>query len=117
MDYCPTDAILPDKVVDGSRCISYFTIELKEAIIPDAYKGKFDNWMFGCDVCQDVCPWNRFSQPHKEKQFTPIPEILNLDLEEWEAMGEEQFKKIFQSSPLKRSKFQGIKRNLQFLKH
>lgn len=116
MDHCPTDAILPDKVVDGSRCISYFTIELKDAMIPEALKGKFENWMFGCDVCQDVCPWNRFSKPHTEKQFMPITEILDLDLEEWEAMSEAQFKKIFRSSPLKRSKFQGIKRNIQFLK-
>lgn len=116
IDSCPTDAILPDKVVDGSKCISYFTIELKDALIPDSMKGKFDNWMFGCDLCQDVCPWNRFSSPNKEIQFTPIPEILNLSTADWEDMTEDSFKSIFKNSPLKRSKFDGIKRNLNFIK-
>ena len=78
IDECPTDAILPDKIVDGSKCISYFTIELKDQLIPGEMKGKFDNWMFGCDTCQDVCPWNRFSKPNNEYSFRPIPEILNL---------------------------------------
>ena len=117
IDECPTDAILPDKVIDGSKCISYFTIELKDALIPDAMKGKFDNWMFGCDVCQDVCPWNRFSKPTSEINFTPIPEILNLSTSDWEEMSEESFKSIFKNSPLRRTKFEGIKRNLKFLKH
>jgi epoxyqueuosine reductase len=116
IDHCPTDAILPDKVVDGSRCISYFTIELKEALIPEQYKGKFDDWMFGCDTCQDVCPWNRFSKPHQEKAFTPLPEILNLKQGDWEEMTESSFKKIFRNSPLKRSKFEGIRRNLTFIR-
>ena len=116
IDECPTDAILPDKVIDGSKCISYFTIELKDALIPDTMKGKFDNWMFGCDVCQDVCPWNRFSKPTDEINFTPIPEILNLSTSDWEAMTEERFKIIFKNSPLKRAKFEGIKRNLKFLR-
>lgn len=115
IDNCPTDAILPDKVVDGSKCISYFTIELKDALIPDAMKGKFDNWMFGCDICQDVCPWNRFSKPTNEITFTPVPEVLNFSINDWEELTEESFKKIFQHSPLKRSKWQGIKRNLQFI--
>lgn len=115
IDACPTDAILPDKVVDGSKCISYFTIELKEMMIPGEMKGKFDNWMFGCDVCQDVCPWNRFSKPHHEDGFTPIPEILNLSNKEWEEMTEENFKKIFSDSSLSRAKFKGIKRNLKFI--
>ena len=115
VDSCPTDAILPDKVIDGSKCISYFTIELKDALIPDAMKGKFDNWMFGCDVCQNVCPWNRFSTPTKEMEFTPIPAILNFSTSDWEALTEENFKLIFKNSPLKRSKFQGIKRNLHFI--
>lgn len=115
IDACPTDAILPDKVVDGSKCISYFTIELKEMMIPDAMKGKFDNWMFGCDVCQDVCPWNRFSKPHQEESFRPIPEILNLSNREWEEMTEENFKKIFSESPLSRAKYKGIQRNLKFI--
>lgn len=116
IDRCPTAAILPHKVIDGSKCISYFTIELKEQLIPDGMKGKFDGWMFGCDVCQDVCPWNRFSHSHQEKEFTPIPEILNLSTREWEEMTEESFKKIFRDSPLQRSKFKGIIRNLKFLK-
>ncbi len=116
IDACPTDAILPDKVVNGSRCISYFTIELKELLLPQEMSGKFDNWMFGCDTCQDVCPWNRFSKPHSESAFTPIPEILNLSDNEWQAMTEESFRKIFKHSPLKRSKFKGIQRNLNFIK-
>jgi len=115
IDECPTNAILPDKVVDGSKCISYFTIELKEMLIPGEMKGKFDNWLFGCDTCQDVCPWNRFSHPHRENAFTPIPEILNLSMNEWEAMTEDGFKKLFKDSPLRRTKFSGIQRNLKFL--
>ena len=115
IDSCPTEAILPNKVVDGSKCISYFTIELKDALIPDKMKGKFDNWMFGCDVCQDVCPWNRFAKPHNELQFTPIPEVLNFTTSQWDELTEEQFKIIFKSSPLKRTKFSGIKRNLKFI--
>lgn len=115
IDTCPTDAILPGKVVDGSKCISYFTIELKDALIPDNMKGKFENWMFGCDICQDVCPWNRFAKPTQETEFTPLPEILNLTTQEWEEMTEETFKKIFRHSPLSRAKYRGIKRNLNFL--
>lgn len=117
IDACPTDAILDNKIVDGSKCISYYTIELKDALIPDQLKGKFDNWMFGCDVCQDVCPWNRFSKPHTELQFTPIPEILNLSTKEWEDLSAEKFAAIFKESPLKRAKFAGIQRNLSFLKN
>lgn len=116
IDACPTDAILDNKTIDGSKCISYFTIELKDALIPAEMKGKFDNWMFGCDTCQDVCPWNRFSKPHHEPAFNPIPAILNLSTKEWEAMTEESFKQLFKHSPLKRSKFKGIQRNLYFLK-
>jgi epoxyqueuosine reductase len=115
IDECPTDAILPNKVIDGSKCISYFTIELKDALIPDAMKGKFNNWMFGCDVCQDVCPWNRFSKPTNEIQFTPIAEILNFTANDWEELTEENFKIIFRNSPLKRAKFAGVKRNLKFI--
>ena len=116
IDACPTEAIMPGNVVDGSKCISYFTIELKEMLIPDALKGKFNDWMFGCDVCQDVCPWNRFSTPTKEDGFTPIPEILNFSSREWEQLTEEKFREIFRYSPLKRSKFSGIQRNLRFIK-
>jgi epoxyqueuosine reductase len=115
IDACPTNAIKENKVIDGSRCISYFTIELKDAIIPNEMKNKFENWMFGCDICQDVCPWNRFSKPTDEAAFNPIPEILDLSTEEWKNMSEEAFNKIFKSSPLKRAKYKGIQRNLKFI--
>ena len=116
VDSCPTDAILPDKTVNGSKCISYFTIELKDEFIPEEMKGKFENWMFGCDVCQDVCPWNRFSKPHHEDAFQPLHEVLNFTSKDWEELSEEAFKKIFKNSPISRAKFKGIKRNLAFLK-
>jgi epoxyqueuosine reductase len=116
IDACPTEAILPGKVVDGSKCISYFTIELKDMLIPPAMKGRFDNWAFGCDTCQDVCPWNRFSKPTTEPAFTPLPEVLNLSSQEWEAMTEENFKKIFRDSAISRTKWKGIQRNIKFLK-
>jgi epoxyqueuosine reductase len=115
IDACPTDAILDDKVIDGSKCISYFTIELKDALIPSGMKGKFDNWIFGCDVCQDICPWNRFAEPTNEKGFTPVMEILNFTENDWEELTEESFKSIFKNSPLKRTKFEGLKRNLHFI--
>ncbi len=115
IDQCPTEAILPDKVIDGSRCISYFTIELKDALVPGEMKGKFDNWMFGCDVCQDVCPWNRFSKATHETAFVPIPEVLNFSKKDWEELTEESFKIVFKNSPLKRSKYEGIKRNIKFI--
>ena len=116
IDACPTEAILPNKVVNGSKCISYFTIELKDEIIPVEMRGKFKNWMFGCDICQDVCPWNRFSKPHTETQFTPLPEVFNLSTKEWEELSEEMFKNIFKHSPLSRAKHKGIQRNIKFLK-
>lgn len=115
IDACPTGAILPGKQVDGSRCISYFTIELKEMMIPADMKGKFDNWFFGCDTCQDVCPWNRFSKPHTEPAFNPLPGLLNLGTQEWEQMTAETFRKQFRDSPLRRAKFSGVMRNLRFL--
>lgn len=115
IEACPTEAIGENKVVNGSKCISYFTIELKGEIIPGEMKGKFDNWLFGCDTCQDVCPWNRFSSPHHESGFSPLPEILNFTTKEWEELSEEAFKKIFKHSPLSRSKHKGIQRNLKFL--
>lgn len=115
IDACPTDAILDNKTINGSKCISYFTIELKDALIPSEMKGKFENWMFGCDTCQDVCPWNRFSKPHRESDFDPIPAILNLSTKEWEDLSEENFKQLFRHSPLKRTKFSGIQRNLKFI--
>lgn len=115
IDACPTDAILDNKVVDGSRCISYFTIELKDQLIPGDMKNRFNNWMFGCDTCQDVCPWNRFSTSTLEPEFTPIPAVLNFSTRDWEELTEESFRSIFRDSPLKRSKYQGIRRNLKFL--
>lgn len=115
IDACPTDAILPEKVINGSKCISYFTIELKELLIPDEMKGKFDNWMFGCDICQEVCPWNRFAKPHHTTELEPIWEIIHFSKKEWMELTEDSFNKIFKESPLKRSKFDGIQRNLKFL--
>ncbi|UFH36956.1 tRNA epoxyqueuosine(34) reductase QueG [Flavobacterium acetivorans] len=115
IDACPTQAIVAPYVVDGSKCISYFTIELKENI-PKEMKGKFADWAFGCDVCQDVCPWNRFSKAHKEPLFDPNPELLSMSKKDWEEITEETFKSVFKNSPLKRTKFQGIKRNIDFLK-
>ena len=116
IDACPTGAITDDKVINGSQCISYYTIELKDMLLPDDKKGQFADWMFGCDVCQDVCPWNRFAKPTREIGFTPIPEILNFTTKEWESLTEETFKQIFRHSPLKRAKYQGIQRNVKFLK-
>jgi epoxyqueuosine reductase len=116
VDSCPTEAILPDKVIDGSKCISYFTIELKDTLIPGDMKGKFDNWMFGCDTCQDVCPWNRFSKPTAEIDFKPIAAVLDFSNNDWEDLTEESFKQIFKNSPIKRTKYAGVKRNLQFIK-
>ncbi len=116
IEACPTDAIGEDKTINGSQCISYYTIELKEHIIPEDQKGKFQNWMFGCDICQDVCPWNRFAKATEEEAFRPYPEVLNFTTHEWEALTEEAFDQIFQGSPIRRSKYEGIKRNLKFLK-
>ncbi len=114
IDACPTDAISEPYIVDGSKCISYFTIELKENI-PAEMKGKFDNWAFGCDICQDVCPWNSFSTPHNEPHFKPKKEILNFTKKDWEEISEETFNKTFSDSPLQRTKFKGMKRNISFL--
>ena len=115
IDACPTEAIVSPYVVDGSKCISYFTIELKENI-PQEMKGKFDDWAFGCDVCQDVCPWNKFSKAHSEPLFNPNPELLSMSKKDWIEITEETFKAVFKNSPLKRAKFQGLKRNIDFLK-
>ena len=115
IDACPTEAIVAPYVVDGSKCISYFTIELKDAI-PTSMKGQFDDWAFGCDTCQDVCPWNRFSKPHTEPQFNPHPEMLDMTKKDWDELTEDVFKKVFQKSAVKRTKFNGLKRNIEFLK-
>lgn len=114
IDACPTQAIVEPYVVDGSKCISYFTIELKENL-PSSYKGKFDNWMFGCDVCQDVCPWNRFSKSHNEPLFDPHPELLSMSKRDWEEITQETFNKVFKKSAVKRTKYSGLRRNIQFL--
>ena len=115
IDACPTQAIVQPYVVDGSRCISYFTIELKNEI-PKAFQGQLDDWIFGCDVCQEVCPWNRFAKPHDEPRFSPKPELLHFDRREWEEITEEVFRKVFQKSAVKRTKFRGLKRNISFVK-
>lgn len=115
IDACPTQAILPNNTVDGSKCISYFTIELKNEL-PNAVKGKFDDWMFGCDICQDVCPWNRFSKPHSEPLLNPHPDLLQMTKNDWQEITEEVFRKVFQKSAVKRTKFSGLTRNIEFLK-
>ena len=115
IDACPTQAIVEPYVVDGSKCISYFTIELKNEI-PSGFSGQFDDWMFGCDICQDVCPWNQFSKPHQEPLFEPNPELLSMSKKEWVDISEEVFQKLFRKSAVKRAKFSGLKRNINFLK-
>ena len=115
IDACPTKAIVDPYVVDGSKCISYFTIELKNEL-PSSMKGSFDNWMFGCDICQDVCPWNRFSKAHSEPLFNPKDKLLSMSKSEWEEITEELFQEIFKKSAVKRTKFSGLTRNINFLK-
>lgn len=115
MDACPTEAIPEPYVVDGSKCISYFTIELKGEI-PQEVKGKFENWIFGCDICQDVCPWNSFSKPHHEPRFNPHPQLESLTRQEWTEITEEVFETIFKNSAVKRTRYEGLKRNIRFLK-
>lgn len=117
IDACPTDAILPNKELDASNCISYFTIELKSKNLPDQLKTRSENWIFGCDICQDVCPWNRFSQPHEHRELEPMHEILTFDFAKWDQLDPATFKLIFKDSPLKRSKWEGMKRNLKLYKN
>jgi len=114
MDACPTEAIAQPYIVDGSRCISYFTIELKEEI-PEEVRGKFENWIFGCDICQDVCPWNRFAQPHSEPRLNPNSELTSMTESDWKEITEEVFEKVFHNSALKRTQLKGIKRNISFI--
>ncbi|WP_282179633.1 tRNA epoxyqueuosine(34) reductase QueG [Maribacter stanieri] len=115
LDACPTQAIVEPYVVDGSKCISYFTIELKNEL-PSEMKGSFDDWMFGCDVCQDVCPWNRFSKPHNEPLFNPNPDLLSMTKKDWEEITVDVFQKVFKKSAVKRTKYEGLTRNIDFLK-
>jgi epoxyqueuosine reductase len=115
IDACPTEAISPQGyLLDASKCISYLTIELKEAI-PEEFQGKMDNWMFGCDICQEVCPWNRFSAPHAEPAFEPHPDLLAMNRQDWLELTEEVFGRVFQKSAVKRSKYGGLRRNIRFL--
>lgn len=115
LDACPTQAIVEPYVVDGSKCISYITIELKDQIIPSEFKGKMENWAFGCDICQDVCPWNRFSRPHKEKRLEPNTDLLGLNQQEWVELTEDIFSELFKRSPVLRPGYEGLKRNIRFL--
>src|SRR5690606_8132953 len=115
IDACPTQAIVEPYKVDGSKCISYFTIELKEEL-PSHVSDKFNDWMFGCDICQDVCPWNKFSKSHKEPLFDPHPDLLDFDRKDWEEITRETFNEIFKRSAVKRTKFEGLQRNIRFLK-
>lgn len=114
IDACPTGAIVDAKVVDGSKCISYFTIELRDEI-PKSRVGQFEDWIFGCDICQNVCPWNRFSKPHKQPLFNPHPQLLEMEKKDWEEITEEVFREIFRKSAVKRTKFAGLKRNIEFV--
>lgn len=114
IDACPTDAIINDKIIDGSKCISYATIELRNDI-PEHFKDKMEDWIFGCDICQDVCPWNRFSKPHQDERFKPKNFLKDFEKKDWKELSQELFSEIFQKSPVKRTKFAGLKRNIEFL--
>ena len=115
IDACPTDAIVEPYVVDGSKCISYLTIELKDALIPEEFNGKLDNWMFGCDVCQDVCPWNKFSKQHTEPRLNPLTGILEMSKTDWTDLTQEIFTELLKISPIKRTKYAGLMRNINSL--
>ncbi|MCF8303445.1 MAG: tRNA epoxyqueuosine(34) reductase QueG [Bacteroidales bacterium] len=115
IDVCPTGAITGRRELDASKCISYLTIELREKI-PDQFKGQYDQWIFGCDICQDVCPWNRFSFPHEEKEFLPHPDLLKMSKRDWEELDVEDYRKLFKKSAVKRAKFEGLKGNIAFLR-
>lgn len=115
MDSCPTDAIPDPYVVDASKCISYFTIELKDEL-PEEFQGQFKDWVFGCDICQDVCPWNRFSKPHNEPAFEPHDQLQRMNKSDWEEMTHEVFNELFRKSAVKRTKYEGLKRNIKFVK-
>lgn len=114
IDACPTGAIIQPGVVDGSRCISYFTIELKGPI-PEPAPAAHGNWVFGCDICQDVCPWNRHAERHAEPRFEPSPDLLNWGRRDWKALTEETFKEHFKGTPLTRTGYEGLMRNLRWI--
>jgi epoxyqueuosine reductase len=113
IDACPTDAITEANIIDGSKCISYLTIELKDEVLPNEFKNKMEGWIYGCDICQDVCPWNRFSKPHQTEAFRPHPDLSET---EWTELTEELFRELFKNSPVKRTKYAGLKRNIKFIK-
>ncbi|MFM7223440.1 MAG: tRNA epoxyqueuosine(34) reductase QueG [Bacteroidota bacterium] len=115
IEACPTSAILPNKELLASQCISYFTIELKSQELPEELSTVSSDWVFGCDICQDVCPWNRFSRPHDHPELAPLNEILNFNIHDWMSLSEERFNEVFASSPLKRTKWKGMQRNLKLL--
>lgn len=115
IDACPTDAIVAPYVVDGSKCISYATIELRDANLPDYFQGKMNNWMYGCDICQDVCPWNRFATAHNEPRFSPTTKLYSLTTNDWEDLSHDLFQELFKRSAVKRTKFEGLKRNIRFI--
>ncbi len=115
IEACPTGAIIEPYIVDARKCISYLTIELKDELIPNEFKDKMSGWIFGCDICMDVCPWNKFATPHQHTELEAMPEILHFSKKDWEDLSEEQFKILFKHSPIKRSKFKGLKRNLKFV--
>ena len=115
IDACPTDAISPSGyILDGSKCISYLTIELREEI-PERFRNQMENWVFGCDICQEVCPWNRFAKDHDEPSFIPRPELMEMSAGEWHEMTKEVFKVVFKDSAVKRTRYRGLRRNLDFL--
>ena len=117
IDACPTNAIIQPYKLDASKCISYLTIELKDELFPKEFKGKMENWMFGCDICQEVCPWNKFSLQHKEPQFNPNLKLLQINKKQWDELSKETFNELFKRSAIKRTKFEGLKRNIKFLKN
>jgi epoxyqueuosine reductase len=117
IDACPTNAIIQPYKLDASKCISYLTIELKDELFPKEFKGKMENWMFGCDICQEVCPWNKFSLQHKEPQFNPDLKLLQINKKQWDELSKETFNELFKKSAIKRTKFEGLKRNIKFLKN
>lgn len=116
IDACPTEAILPNKVLHASKCISYLTIELKSTEFPSDWDQNSNNWIFGCDICQDVCPWNKFSQPHHHQELNPQKEILTFSLQDWRELDKQTFKEIFKTSAISRTKWDGIQRNLKLYK-
>ena len=116
LDACPTDAFVQPYVLDASKCISYATIELKDDKLPDHFDERMQDWIFGCDICQDVCPWNRFSTPHKEVMFMPKNDLLEMTKKDWQNLSQEKFELIFSGSAVKRTKYDGLKRNVDFLK-